>query len=103
MTKYQRLVGMLLCMFTIVLAILDQNIVSSAIVPIVRDLDPVHGVEHVAWLGAAFALAATGVLPLYGRLCDAFGPKPVWLGAVAVFLLGSVLCGAAQTMGQLIA
>lgn len=103
MTKYQRLVGVLLCMFTIVLAILDQNIVSSAIVPIVRDLDPVHGVEHVAWLVAAFALASTVVLPLYGRLTDAFGAKPVWLSAIGVFLLGSVLCGAAQSMGQLIA
>jgi EmrB/QacA subfamily drug resistance transporter len=103
MTKYQRLVGMLLCLFTIVLAILDQNIVSSAIVPIVADLDPVHGVEHVAWLVAAFALAATIVLPLYGRLTDAFGAKPVWLSAVGVFLLGSVLCGMAQSMAQLIA
>ncbi|WP_433212410.1 MFS transporter [Dactylosporangium sp. CS-047395] len=95
--------GVLLCMFTIVLAILDQNIVSSAVVPIVRDLDPVHGVEHVAWLVAAFALASTVVLPLYGRLTDSFGAKPVWLSAVAVFLLGSALCGAAQSMGQLIA
>jgi EmrB/QacA subfamily drug resistance transporter len=94
---------MVLCLFTIVLAILDQNIVSSAIVPIVRDLDPVHGVEHVAWLVAAFALAATVVLPLYGRLTDAFGAKPVWLTAVGIFLVGSVLCGAAQSMGQLIA
>ncbi|MFD0583450.1 MFS transporter [Dactylosporangium darangshiense] len=103
MTKNQRRVGMVLCLFTIVLAILDQNIVSSAIVPIVRDLDPVHGVEHVAWLVAAFALAATVVLPLYGRLTDAFGAKPVWLTAVGIFLVGSVLCGAAQSMGQLIA
>jgi EmrB/QacA subfamily drug resistance transporter len=95
--------GVLLCMFTIVLAILDQNIVSSAVVPIVRDLDPAHGVEHVAWLVAAFALASTVVLPLYGRLTDSFGAKPVWLSAVAVFLLGSALCGAAQSMGQLIA
>ncbi|WP_433611958.1 MFS transporter [Dactylosporangium sp. CA-139114] len=103
MTKTQRLVGALLCMFTIVLAVLDQNIVSAAVVPIVRDLDPAHGVEHVAWLVAAFALASTVVPPLYGRLTDAFGAKPVWLSAVAVFLLGSVLCGAAQDMTQLIA
>lgn len=103
MTTNQRRIGMLLCLFTIVLAILDQNIVSSAVVPIVRDLDPAHGVEHVAWLVAAFALAATVVLPLYGRLCDAFGAKPVWLVAVGVFLLGSVLCGAAQHMAELIA
>ncbi|GAA3280359.1 hypothetical protein GCM10020218_032790 [Dactylosporangium vinaceum] len=103
MTKLQRKIGLLLCLFTIVLAILDQNIVSSAVVPIVKELDPQHGVEHVAWLVAAFALASTAILPLYGRLADSFGAKTVWLSAVAVFLLGSVLCGMAQSMGQLIA
>lgn len=94
---------MLLCLFTIVLAILDQNIVSAAIVPIVRDLDPIHGVDHVAWLVAAFSLAATVVLPLYGRLCDVWGPKQVFLGTVLTFLIGSALCGAAQSMTELIA
>ncbi|MBB4741035.1 EmrB/QacA subfamily drug resistance transporter [Actinoplanes octamycinicus] len=103
MSRVERAIGMALCLATIVLAILDQNIVSAAIVPIVRDLDPVHGVDQVAWLVAAFTLAATVVLPLYGRLCDAWGPKRVFLGTVLLFLIGSVLCGAAQTMGQLIA
>jgi MFS family permease len=103
MSPAERRIGMLLCLFTIVLAILDTNIVSAAIVPIVRDLDPVHGVDHVAWLVAAFSLAATVVLPLYGRLCDAWGPKQVFLGTVLTFLIGSVLCGAAQSMTQLIA
>ncbi len=103
MSKTERRIGVFVCLFTIVLAILDQNIVSAAIVPIVRDLDPVHGVDHVAWLVAAFSLAATVVLPLYGRLCDVWGPKQVFLGTVLTFLIGSVLCGAAQSMGQLIA
>ncbi|GAA2880001.1 MFS transporter [Actinoplanes cyaneus] len=103
MTRTERRIGVFVCLFTIVLAILDQNIVSAAIVPIVRDLDPVHGVDQVAWLVAAFSLAATVVLPLYGRLCDAWGPKEVFLGTVLTFLIGSVLCGAAQSMGQLIA
>ncbi|WIM99213.1 MFS transporter [Actinoplanes oblitus] len=103
MSKVERGIGMILCLATIVLAILDQNIVSAAIVPIVRDLDPVHGVDQVAWLVAAFTLAATVVLPLYGRLCDVWGPKRVFLGTVLLFLFGSVLCGTAQTMGQLIA
>lgn len=94
---------MILCLLTIVLAILDQNIVSSAVVPIVRDLDPVHGIDHVAWLVAAFALGATAMLPLYGRLCDVLGAKQVYLAAIATFLTGSVLCGAAQSMTQLIA
>ena len=52
---------MILCLLTIVLAILDQNIVSSAIVPIVKDLDPVHGLDHVAWRSAAYSpTTATG-------------------------------------------
>ncbi|MGC0418297.1 MFS transporter [Embleya sp. AB8] len=103
MTDFQRRVGTILCLLTMVLAILDQNIVSAAIVPIVHDLDPAHGVDHVAWLVAAFSLAASVVLPLYGRLCDAFGAKQVYLAAIGTFLLGSVLCGLAQSMGQLIA
>ncbi|MFE6053161.1 MFS transporter [Kitasatospora sp. NPDC056446] len=103
MTQAQRGLAMLLCLVTIVLAVLDSNIVSAATVPIVRDLDPVHGVDRLPWLISAFALAATALLPLYGRLCDLYGAKRVLLGALGAFLLGSGLCGAAQSMGQLIA
>ncbi|WP_432277605.1 MFS transporter [Kitasatospora brasiliensis] len=103
MTPAQRRLGMLLCLVTIVLAVLDMNIVSAATVPIVRDLDPVHGVDRLPWLVSGFALAATALLPLYGRLCDVYGAKRVLLGAVGTFLLGSALCGAAQSMDQLIA
>ncbi|MEU9045552.1 MFS transporter [Kitasatospora sp. NPDC048343] len=90
-------------MVTIVLAVLDMNIVSAATVPIVRDLDPVHGVDRLPWLISAFSLAATALLPLYGKLCDLYGAKRVLIGALGTFLLGSGLCGAAQSMGQLIA
>ncbi|WP_425265283.1 MFS transporter [Streptomyces rubellomurinus] len=103
MTPVRRRLGMLLCLITIVLAVLDMNIVSAATVPIVRDLDPVHGVDRLPWLISAFALAATALLPLYGKLCDMYGAKRVLMGAVATFLLGSGLCGAAQSMEQLIA
>lgn len=103
MTERQRKTGFFLCLATIVLAVLDQNIVSAATVPIVRDLDPDHGVDLIPWLISAFALAATAALPLYGKLCDVLGAKRVFLGAVTVFLTGSALCGAAQSMGQLIA
>ncbi|MGW4892344.1 MFS transporter [Kitasatospora sp. NPDC004240] len=94
---------MLICLVTVILAVLDLNIVSAATVPIVRDLDPVHGVDRLPWLISAFALAATALLPLYGRLCDVYGAKRVLLGAVGTFLLGSALCGAARSMDQLIA
>ncbi|MGV9269793.1 MFS transporter [Kitasatospora sp. NPDC003701] len=103
MTEPQRKLGMLFCLITIILAVLDMNIVSAATVPIVRDLDPVHGVDQLPWLVSAFALAATALLPLYGKLCDVYGAKRALLGAVGVFLLGSALCGAAQSMTQLIA
>ncbi|MDR8409674.1 MFS transporter [Nonomuraea sp. 3-1Str] len=102
MTKTQRGVAQVLCLLTIVVAVLDQNIVSSAIVPIVRELDPAGGLDHVAWLVTAFALGATSVLPLYGRLCDALGAKQVFIGAVGTFAAGSLLCGLAQSMSQLI-
>ncbi|MFF8715174.1 MFS transporter [Streptomyces sp. NPDC015184] len=103
MTDRRRLIGFVLCIATILLAVLDTNIVSSATVPIVRELDPAHGVDKIPWLIAAYQLAATAALPLYGRLCDVLGAKKVFVGAVAAFLTGSVLCGMAGSMGQLIA
>ncbi|MEV1025496.1 MFS transporter [Streptomyces sp. NPDC050264] len=103
MTTAQRKVGMVLCLLTIVLAVLDMQIVSAAAVPIVRDLDPAHGIDRFPWLVSAFALASAAMLPLYGRLCDTLGAKRVFVGAVATFLLGSALCGLAQSMTQLIA
>jgi len=103
MTEKQKRIGMFVCLATIVLAVLDQNIVSAATVPIVRELDPVHGIERMPWLVSAFALASTAALPLYGKLSDVYGAKRVFLGAVSVFMLGSALCGTAQDMGQLIA
>ncbi|GAA3220314.1 MFS transporter [Dactylosporangium siamense] len=103
MTPLQKRLTMLACLVTIVLAILDQNIVSAATVPIVRDLDPEHGLERLPWLITSYALAATAALPLYGKLCDIHGARRVFAAAVGVFLLGSALCGMARTMDQLIA
>ncbi|MET7702371.1 MFS transporter [Streptomyces sp. NPDC005485] len=103
MTETQRKVGFLVCLLTIVLAVLDLQIVSAATVPIVRDLDPAHGIDKIPWLVSAYALASAAMLPLYGKLCDVLGPKRVFTGAIATFLLGSALCGAAQSMTQLIA
>ncbi|MGW5128180.1 MFS transporter [Streptomyces sp. NPDC004069] len=102
MTETQRKVGFLVCLVTIVLALLDLQIVSAATVPIVRDLDPEHGIDKIPWLVSAYALASAAMLPLYGKLCDVLGPKRVFTGAIATFLLGSALCGAAQSMGELI-
>ncbi|MFF5495657.1 MFS transporter [Streptomyces aquilus] len=103
MSDTQRKIGFLVCLATIVLAVLDMQIVSAATVPIVRDLDPAHGIDRIPWLVSAFSLASAAVLPLYGKLCDTLGAKQVFLGAVGTFLVGSALCGAAQSIGQLIA
>jgi EmrB/QacA subfamily drug resistance transporter len=103
MTETQRKIGFVVCLVTIVLAVLDMQIVSAATVPIVRDLDPAHGIDKIPWLVSAYALASAALLPLYGKLCDVLGPKRVFTGAIATFLLGSTLCGAARSMDQLIA
>ena len=73
MTETQRKIGFLVCLATIVLAILDLQIVSAATVPIVHVLEPAHGIDQFPWLVSAFALAAAAMLPLYGKLCDTLG------------------------------
>ncbi|MET7286892.1 MFS transporter [Streptomyces sp. NPDC005573] len=103
MSPIQRRLGFLVCLVTIVLAVLDTQIVSAATVPIVRDLDPAHGIARIPWLVSAYSLASAAMLPLYGRLCDVLGAKPVFLGALGAFLTGSALCGAAPSLGWLIA
>jgi EmrB/QacA subfamily drug resistance transporter len=95
--------GLLICLCTIIMAVLDSNIVSAAAVPIVRDLNPRHGVSELPWLVTAYGLAAAIVLPLYGKLSDIYGVKRVFLSAIVVFLTGSALCGIAQSMPELIA
>ncbi|WP_405088687.1 MDR family MFS transporter [Microbispora sp. NBC_01389] len=82
------------------LAMLDQTIVGTALPRIVGELG---GTGLYTWVVTAYLLTSTITVPLYGRLSDAYGRKPLLLTGVALFLLGSVLSGAAQSMGQLIA
>jgi EmrB/QacA subfamily drug resistance transporter len=89
--------GVALCMF---LAALEQTIVAAALPTIVKELG---GFQQLSWIVTGYLLASTATTPLYGKLSDLYGRKQVLRVAVAIFLLGSVLCGAAQTMGQLIA
>lgn len=86
-------------MLALSLAALDQNIVGTALPLIVSDLG---GLSHISWVVTAFLLASTATTPLYGKLSDLFGRRPLFLTAITIFLLGSVLCGLAQTMLQLI-
>ncbi|MFF4251861.1 MFS transporter [Streptomyces sp. NPDC001663] len=102
MTDIQVLVFIVCAMATMTLALLDGSIVSSAVLPIVRDLDPAHGIERFPWLITAYLLAATAAQPLYGRLSDSYGPRRIYLSALATFLAGSALCATAQSLNQLI-
>ena len=87
-------------MLVMLLAALDQTIVATALPTIVGDLG---GLEHLSWVVTAYLLAQTVVTPLYGKLGDLFGRKRVLQAAIVVFLIGSVLCGLARTMPELIA
>ncbi|MGW5614251.1 DHA2 family efflux MFS transporter permease subunit [Streptomyces sp. NPDC003877] len=82
------------------LAALDQTIVSTALPTIVSDLG---GLDHLSWVVTAYLLAATAATPLWGKLGDQYGRKRLFQTAVVIFLAGSALCGAAQDMAQLIA
>jgi EmrB/QacA subfamily drug resistance transporter len=87
-------------MLAMVLASLDQTIVSTALPTIVGDLG---GLNHLSWVVTAYLLASTVSTPLYGKLGDQFGRKRLFLAAIVIFLIGSALCGLAHTLNQLIA
>ena len=82
------------------LAALDQTIVATALPTIVGELG---GLSHLSWVVSAYLLAQTAATPLYGKLGDLYGRKVVLQAAILLFLAGSALCGAAQSMPELIA
>lgn len=87
-------------MLAMALAALDATIVSTAVPQIVGDLG---GFSVFSWLFSGYLLAVTVTLPVYGKLSDTFGRKPVLVAGAAVFLLGSLLCAGAWNMAALIA
>jgi len=87
-------------MLVMLLASLDQTIVSTALPTIVGEFG---GLAHLSWIVTAYLLSTTIVTPLYGKLGDLFGRKIVLQSAILLFLAGSALCGLSQSMGQLIA
>ncbi|MFE1950169.1 MDR family MFS transporter [Streptomyces sp. NPDC059524] len=87
-------------MLSMALAALDSTIVSTAVPQIVGDLG---GFTVFSWLFSGYLLAVTVTLPVYGKLSDTLGRKPVLIAGSALFLLGSVLCASAWDMGSLIA
>jgi EmrB/QacA subfamily drug resistance transporter len=87
-------------MLVLLMASLDQTIVSTALPTIVGDLG---GVSQLSWVVTAYLLASTVAGPLYGKLGDLFGRKQLLQAAIVIFLVGSALCGLSQSMTELVA
>lgn len=91
------LMGTMLVTF---IATLDQTVVGTALPRIGADL---QGFGQIAWITSIYLLTMTVTIPIYGKLSDLFGRKPIFLSCLVVFLVGSALSGVAQSMTQLIA
>ncbi|QIA26537.1 MFS transporter [Thermaerobacter sp. PB12/4term] len=91
------LVALMLAMF---MTAIEGTIVATAIPSIVADLG---GFARFSWVFSAFLLTSAASVPIYGKLADLYGRKPVFLAGAGLFLLGSALCGTASTIGQLVA
>jgi EmrB/QacA subfamily drug resistance transporter len=89
--------GIMLC---ILLAALDQTVVVPAVPAIAAD---VQGFSHLAWIVSAYLLTSTSAAPIYGKLSDSYGRRPLLMFSIVFFMLASALCGLAQTLPQLIA
>ncbi|HEV2087745.1 MAG TPA: MDR family MFS transporter, partial [Cryptosporangiaceae bacterium] len=100
LTPKQILTVMAALMTGMLLAALDQTIVSTALPTIVGKLG---GLDHYAWVITAYLLTSTASMPLYGKISDLYGRRPVLLFAIATFVVGSLLAGLSQEMWQLIA
>nr|AHA12095.1 transporter [Streptomyces sp. CNH287] len=84
----------------LMLGMLDGTIVGTVLPTIVGDLG---GLDHLSWVVTSYLIAASVSTPLWGKLGDLYGRRGSYLWSITLFLAGSVLCGLAQNMGQLIA
>src|ERR1051325_5227874 len=87
-------------MSALFLAALNQTIVATALPRVVSDLG---GLGDYSWVFTAYLLAATVTVPLYGKLGDVYGRRPLFVVSISIFIIGSGLCGIAQSMGELVA
>src|SRR5258706_9776380 len=99
MTRNAKIIVTIGLMLGMSLAALDTTIVGTALPSIVGKLG---GIDLYSWVFSAYLLTSTTTVPIYGKLADLYGRKPLFLFGSAVFLLGSVASGAAQSMEQLI-
>src|SRR4051812_37758986 len=91
-TPQEKRLTLLALMVVFLLSALDQTIVSTAMPRIIEQL---RGLEFYAWVTTSYMLTSTVMVPIYGKLSDLYGRKPILLVGVSIFLLGSVLCGLA--------
>jgi EmrB/QacA subfamily drug resistance transporter len=94
----ERRVALGAVLIVLFLSALDQTIVATAMPRIIAEL---RGLDRIAWVGTAYLLASTVVVPIYGKLGDIYGRRPVLIFGVLVFLAGSMLCGLAGEFGSL--
>ncbi|KUN33984.1 MDR family MFS transporter [Streptomyces longwoodensis] len=92
-------VVLLALMITMMLAMLDNMIVGTAMPTIVGELG---GLEHLSWVVTAYTLATAAATPIWGKLGDMYGRKATFMTSIVLFLIGSALSGMAQNMGELI-
>jgi len=78
---------------------LDASVVSTAMPTVIGQIG---GIQLYAWVFSAYLLTSTVTVPIYGKLADLYGRKPVFLASIALFMVGSMLCGQSQSMEQLI-
>src|SRR6201991_444294 len=100
LTHRQIMVVLTALMAGMLLAALDQSIVGTALPRIVSELG---GLDKPSWVVTAYLLTSTAVTPLWGKISDLYGRRPVFQAAIGIFVLGSALSGLSQTMTQLIA
>ncbi|HEY3918521.1 MAG TPA: MDR family MFS transporter [Stellaceae bacterium] len=81
------------------LGAIDQTIVATALPAMAGEL---HGIEFMSWAVSAYLLTSTASTPIYGKLSDLYGRRRLFVSAIGIFLLGSICCGAAQSMTMLI-
>ncbi len=99
MTRRAKTIVVIALMLGMSLAALDTTIVGTALPSIVGKLG---GISLYSWVFSVYLLTSTTTVPIYGKLADLYGRKPIFLFGSTLFLLGSALCGAAQSMEQLI-
>src|SRR5512143_710935 len=87
-------------MLSLFIASIESTVVATAMPTIVSHLG---GLSIYAWVFSAYMLASTTAVPIFGKLSDIYGRRPIYLISMAIFLTGSVLCAQAQSMPQLVA